>query len=182
MKNQKRLDNKGFSLVELIVVIAIMAVLMGVLAPTLIGNIEKSRESTDLQNLDTIRGAAVTAMSNEAVYKEVMSKAKTSAVAISLGTADKADVNSISGTDYPKFKAEMIATINSSIAMKSTAGADSTKSVFVVVSPSGAVTAIVAADASNATSFNAVECTKTKDENDALKKLMSGAGASASSK
>ena len=33
-KTQKRLGNKGFSLVELIVVIAIMAVLVGVLAPT----------------------------------------------------------------------------------------------------------------------------------------------------
>ena len=35
-KTQKKLGNKGFSLVELIVVIAIMAVLVGVLAPTLI--------------------------------------------------------------------------------------------------------------------------------------------------
>ena len=33
-KTQKRLGNKGFSLVELIVVIAIMAVLVGVLALT----------------------------------------------------------------------------------------------------------------------------------------------------
>jgi type IV pilus assembly protein PilA len=48
-------NNKGFSLVELIVVIAIMAVLVGVLAPQFMGYVEKSREATDIQNLDSIR-------------------------------------------------------------------------------------------------------------------------------
>ena len=58
-------NNKGFSLVELIIVIAIMAILAGALAPALIKYINKSRRSADISNADTIRTAGQTAMSDE---------------------------------------------------------------------------------------------------------------------
>ena len=46
-REQKSLTNKGFSLVELIIVVAIMAVLIGVLAPQYLRYVEKTRLQRD---------------------------------------------------------------------------------------------------------------------------------------
>ena len=62
---QKKKNNKGFSLVELIVVIAIMAVLMAVLVPTLVRNVEKSRVQTDKSALAEVRQSVITALAQE---------------------------------------------------------------------------------------------------------------------
>ena len=56
-KGLRRKDNRGVSLVELIIVIAIMAVLIGVLAPQYLKYVERGRESADLDNIDIMVSA-----------------------------------------------------------------------------------------------------------------------------
>ena len=57
-------SNKGFSLVELIIVIAILAILVGVMAPQLIKYIEKSKVSSDTQLCDAMHTAITIALAD----------------------------------------------------------------------------------------------------------------------
>ncbi len=104
-------NNKGFSLVELIIVIAIMAILVGVMAPQLIKYIEKTNVSSDVQLCDSIKTAVTTAMMDPTVINTASATLPASdtwlevsninesdngfgaAVAEILGYADMGDIN-----------------------------------------------------------------------------------------
>jgi len=63
MKN----DNKGFSLIELIVVIAIMAILVGAIAPQVSKYIQRAREASDIQAVGTLYTAITVALADPTV-------------------------------------------------------------------------------------------------------------------
>ena len=142
VRSQKKLGNKGFSLVELIVVIAIMVVLVGVLAPTLLRSVERSRESTDLQTLDSIREAVMVATSDEAIEK---------------GT---------SLSNYSSLQQELQATLTSSITMKSSKAKSG--NIYIVIADNGSVCVMVATTAPTSTTqlpadTDAVACARVTD-------------------
>lgn len=64
----KERANKGFSMVELIVAIAIMAVMVGVLAPAYLKYVEKSRKSADISAMGQVLDAGLAVATDEEFY------------------------------------------------------------------------------------------------------------------
>jgi len=150
-KNLKK-NKKGFSLVELIVVIAIMAVLVGVLAPTLLTNIEKSRESKDIQVLDSVASAVQMALADE------KAEAKK--------PAGKVTLSSVLDAQNPDaFQAAVKENLggksSSDIKLSSASATASGNDIYISVDGTGTVTVEVLA---SATATTPVQAAKSKND------------------
>lgn len=77
-------EREGFSLVELIIVIAIMAILIGVVTLAVLPNIAKSKESKDMTALDSILSAL-----NNAVASQQVSTSSNFTMTLKTGTTDE---------------------------------------------------------------------------------------------
>lgn len=89
MKDKMR--NDGFSLVELIIVIAIMAILVAILAPQYIKYVEKSRLAADDDFLSNIHDVVAVAITDENIIRRP------------LDGFSAVDIKDLDATSYPEF-------------------------------------------------------------------------------
>ena len=55
----KKMNKKGFTLMEMLIVIAIIAILIAIAIPTFTSALEKSRQRTDMANVRSLKSLAV---------------------------------------------------------------------------------------------------------------------------
>lgn len=99
--NKKK--NKGFSLIELIVVVAIMAVLVGVLAPTYLRYVEKTRLQKDNSAIAEVAQAMKVAVADEKLNTKI---AATGDTGVTITTAATAGAKTLTFTGTPAGTAE----------------------------------------------------------------------------
>ena len=110
-------NNKGFSLVELIVVVAIMAVLVGVLAPAYLRYVEKSRVQKDNSAVAEVVEATKIALSEEAVADEVTFGASGTKVVITV--SGNKGIIAVTGASGTALETEIENTVGDEIAIAS---------------------------------------------------------------
>ncbi|MEE3398058.1 MAG: type II secretion system protein, partial [Eubacterium sp.] len=66
------MKNKGFSLVELLIVTTIITILAAAITPALFRYIDKARKADDIAAAEAIGSALKASMANESIYDKVM--------------------------------------------------------------------------------------------------------------
>lgn len=99
-------EREGFSLIELIIVIAIMAILIGVVALVVLPYLESSRESTDRAALNEVATAFKSAASVNSKYATEVNKMTTATASASLNADLKKKIESYLEKSLAKSLAE----------------------------------------------------------------------------
>lgn len=130
-ENKKRKNNKGFSLVELIIVIAIMAILAGVLTPQFVKYLNKSKVSADIQNAQQMASALAAQFADDATSSSAKFEYPIKEKNVSVEAQNDAELKAIQEVigGVPKVKLE------------------NNKNFYVSVTEDGVITVTVGTDA-----------------------------------
>lgn len=101
-KAKLKKNNKGFSLVELIVVIVILAILIGVTIGGIYQYVNKSRVNTDINNAASIQSVIATIATDENVDKAITTPdtGKIASYYIKWNTSGKITTTATEGAEY----------------------------------------------------------------------------------
>lgn len=141
-KSMKKLNNKGFSLVELIIVIAIMAVLIAVLAPQFLRYVERSRLGTDNTAIGEVANAVKAAAASERINTEMGTN---SPVTIEIPTTGTGGPVVCSGTS-PLLQAELDATLGTNLLLRSSTYTGAATAPTVVATVTGGAIVVTGTD------------------------------------
>ena len=117
MKKLLKKKNKGFSLVELIVVVLIMAIIAVALAPQVMKWVNNARKSSDATTYKSVYSAVQLAMADKEAYNEVTTAAAAITINLKTNGIDGFDITTynqlhaalqeILGTDYRTTKTKL---------------------------------------------------------------------------
>lgn len=149
---RRGMNNKGFSLIELVIVVAIMAALIAILAPQYLKYVEKSRVTADQSVLNEVATAIKTLASDpDGDYTWHASND----TAITFSTTTAGDPLVLQATNPANFENDLAAALGSTtITLKSSVGKTLTNVTFTIDTAGTNPTYAVTADSSaNDTEF-----------------------------
>ena len=142
-KQERKNDNRGFSLVELIVVVAIMAVLIGVLAPQYLRYVEKTRLQKDNSAISEIANAVKIAMADENINASISYIGTPNNTIVISGAAGDNKTTNFSTTSS-ELKAELEKTVGTSFTTASSTYKKSGTDIVLTITDTDGVISVEA--------------------------------------
>ena len=139
MFKKLRKNEKGFTLAELLIVVAIIGVLVAISIPIFTAQLEKAREATDLANLRAAKAAAVSAyLSDDKIDDKQLGSTQEETVTLYYDAAAGKLVTKSDGLDYGKGTKTVGSDNNKQLGYEPDKAA--TKFITVTITPAGDVT------------------------------------------